>query len=516
MHNSYYFLRKLAPEVSRRIKGYAIVACFSQTRDELVIELNNGGESFFIQTSFSAELTAVNFPSSFHRARKNSVDLFPEVVMTRVVGVRHFQHERCFAIDLENDRTLLFKMQGRSGNVVLFQAGRAMALFQNQRTTDWETDLTALDRTIDFSHEAFLQHVDNLSSLYFTWGRPVWEYLAEQGFAAMNLDDKWKLIQATINQLESPKFYVVRQAASLEFSLLPRQHSESLSENPVEAVTQFVTQWNQEISFLRDKKKTIDQVREQFRQTENYIIKTRALLEQRKTDQHYQQWADLLMANLHHATPGSERVMLRDFYTDAPVEIKLKRELSWQKNAEVFYRKSKNQQIELQHLEQNLVAKQQRLDALQEELNNLMAATDWKELRSEQAHRRQADDTAEVQSHLPYREVVFKTFRIWIGKNAAANDEMLRRYSFKDDLWLHAKDVSGSHVLIKFQAGKPFPRDVIEYAASLAAGQSKRKHETLCPVTVTPRKFVRKRKGDPDGAVIVEREEVILVEPLAR
>jgi predicted ribosome quality control (RQC) complex YloA/Tae2 family protein len=47
----------------------------------------------------------------------------------------------------------------------------------------------------------------------------------------------------------------------------------------------------------------------------------------------------------------------------------------------------------------------------------------------------------------------------------------------------------------------------------LAAYHSKRKTDTLCPVAYTPKKYVRKRKGDPAGAVVVEREKVILVEP---
>ena len=101
-----------------------------------------------------------------------------------------------------------------------------------------------------------------------------------------------------------------------------------------------------------------------------------------------------------------------------------------------------------------------------------------------------------------------------MGKNAQANDTLTQKFGYKEDLWLHAKDVSGSHVLIKHQAGKNFPRDVIEFAASLAAYNSKRRNESLCPVIVTPKKYVRKRKGDPAGAVVVEREKVMMVVPL--
>jgi predicted ribosome quality control (RQC) complex YloA/Tae2 family protein len=77
---------------------------------------------------------------------------------------------------------------------------------------------------------------------------------------------------------------------------------------------------------------------------------------------------------------------------------------------------------------------------------------------------------------LPYREVEFNGYKIWIGKNAQNNDTLTLKYGYKEDLWLHAKDVAGSHVLIKHQAGKNFPKDVIERAAQLAAYYSKRKN----------------------------------------
>ena len=114
---------------------------------------------------------------------------------------------------------------------------------------------------------------------------------------------------------------------------------------------------------------------------------------------------------------------------------------------------------------------------------------------------------------MPYHEFEKSGFKIWVGKNAESNDTLTLKLSFKEDLWLHAKDVAGSHVLIKYQSGKKFPKDVIERAAQLAAYNSKRKTETLAPVVYTPKKYVRKRKGDPPGMVVVERETVIMVEP---
>ena len=100
-----------------------------------------------------------------------------------------------------------------------------------------------------------------------------------------------------------------------------------------------------------------------------------------------------------------------------------------------------------------------------------------------------------------------------MGKGARQNDELTQRHTHKDDLWLHAKDVAGSHVVVKYQSGKPFPETVIEKAAQLAAWYSKRKNDSMCPVLYTPKKYVRKPKGSAPGAVVVEREKVILVTP---
>lgn len=100
-----------------------------------------------------------------------------------------------------------------------------------------------------------------------------------------------------------------------------------------------------------------------------------------------------------------------------------------------------------------------------------------------------------------------------IGRNAKNNDLLTQRYTYKDDLWLHARDVTGSHVVVKYKAGKTFPKSVIERAAELAAWYSKRRTDSLCPVIVTPKKYVRKPKGLAEGQVLVEKEDVVLVVP---
>jgi predicted ribosome quality control (RQC) complex YloA/Tae2 family protein len=225
-------------------------------------------------------------------------------------------------------------------------------------------------------------------------------------------------------------------------------------------------------------------------------------------------WADLLMANLTQIRPGTDRITLPDFYTENHlIEIKLKKDLSPQKNAEIYYKKSKKQQSEIDRLQQTLASKEKDIVDTKDHLAKLASITELKNLRSF-VHAIGLStikkDSVEI---LPFHTFEYNGFKILVGKNAQSNDTLILTFGYKEDLWLHAKDVAGSHVLIKYQSGKKFPKDVIERAAQLAAYHSKRKTDSLCPVIVTPRKFVRKRKGDPAGSVIVAREEVILVEP---
>lgn len=209
-----------------------------------------------------------------------------------------------------------------------------------------------------------------------------------------------------------------------------------------------------------------------------------------------------------------KKITVSNFYQhDAPTEIKLKLDLSPQKNAEAFYRKSKNQHIELDRLQRAIEQKEKEIAGVKTKIDAVEAALDLKALRATIAAFGLGNQKEKQPEILPYHAFEFMGFKIWVGRNAQSNDTLTFKHSFKEDLWLHAKDVTGSHVLVKYQSGKPFPKDVIERAAELAAYNSKRKTESLCPVIVTPKKFVRKRKGDPAGAVVIDREEVILVEP---
>jgi predicted ribosome quality control (RQC) complex YloA/Tae2 family protein len=101
---------------------------------------------------------------------------------------------------------------------------------------------------------------------------------------------------------------------------------------------------------------------------------------------------------------------------------------------------------------------------------------------------------------------------IWVGRNSRQNDIVTFDRGSPADLWLHARDVPGAHVIIK-NDGRDIPDDVIERAAALAAYYSKLRDEKRVQVDMTQRKHVRKIKGGKPGMVTYRNESSLMVVP---
>lgn len=103
--------------------------------------------------------------------------------------------------------------------------------------------------------------------------------------------------------------------------------------------------------------------------------------------------------------------------------------------------------------------------------------------------------------------------RVFVGKNAKQNDELTLHFAHKEDLWFHARHVTGSHVVLRSGKLANIPQRAIEQAAELAAYFSDARTQAHAPVAYTRRKYVRKPRGAAPGAVKIDKEEVIIVTP---
>lgn len=544
MHTNYYFLRQLAPVLAKQLVGLRLMECFSQDRDEIVLVVAEAKgplsyyRPFFIKATLRPDFSGLFFPDSVRRARTNSVDLFTKVievdsadsavsdVMTTnrpgrlVTGVRSFLNERCLGIELADGYTLVFKFFGNRPNLLAFEQNTVVDLFNHRLVGDNGLRLDQLDRPIDQSYEAYVAAGYNHRVLFPTFGKEVNEWLAKQSSDQLTGIDQWTLVQHTLELLNASRFYLTLWHHQPTLSLLPLGDIQQETDNPVEAANRFFISFNGLNTFERERGAWLRLLDKRKKRAGALIDAAMQRLLNRDEGLSHEQMGHLLLANLHaiEVPPGMkspERLTVYDFYHEQPAILKLKPELSPQRNAENFYRKAKNEKIEEDHLTAQATAQEAELLKIDGQQQALSELSSLKELRRYVKQQGLTNDQAasELTADQLFKEVDVDGFRILIGRNARNNDLLTQRFAYKEDLWLHARDVAGSHVLIKYRAGKTFPRNVIERAAELAAWYSRRRTDSLCPVTVTPRKYVRKPKGLAEGQVLIEKESVVMVVP---
>ncbi len=514
MQNNYYFLRQLTKQLETKIVGLKLMECFSQEKDEMVLGFaaargkNRNYKEFYIKAVILPDFSCLYFTDKFERARRNSVDLFEQLMDLEVKGVRQFLNERCFSIDFEQDFSIVFKMYGTRSNIILLHNQEVIELFHSRIVSDKNLIVSQLDREINQSFERFLDEKQDYKKLFPTFGKVVNAQL-EVGRST------WQEIQKIISQLENPRYYLVRWEHQLHLSLLPVGEIMQEFEQPMEAMNAFYIAYNKVNTLDDEKVEVLRKLTKEKKQTDAYLQSTYLRMESLDSDIKNEEIGHIIMANLHQIEERAERVELFDFYRDNTIVIKLRSDLSPQKNAENFYRKSKNERIELEKITENINNREQLLTVINNHIENIEAAENLKSLRNYLKTNGLAPNTKlKVQSYRElFKRFEVEGFEILVGRNSKNNDLLTQQYAYKEDLWLHARDATGSHVVLKYKAGKKFPNSVIEAAASLAAYFSKRRNETLAPVIVTPKKFVRKPKGSADGQVIVEKEEVVMVEP---
>jgi len=491
-----------------------VVDCFSQQKEELIVAFQKVESVFFIQAHFQNTFSCLYFPEDFRRARQNSITLFQEIIGLKVTDVKSAINERCLLCTLEGGKTLVFKLFGNRANVLLFENEKVVKLFKNNLKLDWNLSLDLLNRTLHLDQSAFKAVEGNLSTFLPTLGKEAIAWLTKEGYSDMGLEDKWKSLTALLLHFEKAPIYIVTdEKGRPAISLLPEERYVERYDNPVEAVNAFFRRYIKDLHIHTVKEELVRDIDRRLKHSNAVVADSRKRLKEIRERIPLEQTADIIMANLHVLPQGAERVVLFDFYRNEEREIKLNTKLTPQKYAEVLYKKAKSRFKEIEVLERLIVQREEFILQLEADKEALVKIEDSKELKNYQSKYFKTKETERAEQEGPYKTYHYLGYKILVGKSARANEELTFKTGKKDDLWLHAKDVAGSHVIIQQRPGQNYPVPVIERAAALAAFYSKRKTDSLCPVMYTQRKFVRKIKGAAPGMVKVEKETVIMVVP---
>ncbi|MFU8860633.1 MAG: NFACT RNA binding domain-containing protein [Cyclonatronaceae bacterium] len=235
-----------------------------------------------------------------------------------------------------------------------------------------------------------------------------------------------------------------------------------------------------------------------------------------------EKFGHLLMAHLHVKPESPDNITVPDLYSGGNVRIPLDPAKSMAENAAWYYQKARKAKKSMDIAIGKRHEMQQKAHISEKLLESLIQLTDkrdpesldkWVE-QNEAAMEKLGLHEKEVEGKtFPFRRMQIGSYEIWIGKSSAGNDELLRA-SHKEDIWMHARGVAGSHLIIRMNRSATYPdKKVLEQVAGVAAWMSKARTTGLAPVIYAKRKHVRKPKGAAPGLAVVDREQVLLVKP---
>jgi len=234
------------------------------------------------------------------------------------------------------------------------------------------------------------------------------------------------------------------------------------------------------------------------------------------------QLGDILTANLHQMKKGQTTVTVTDFYDEdmGQIQVALSPLLSPQQNAAKYYKDYARMKTAEKELTRQIALGEQELTYLQsvlEELNRAETDGELEEIRRElQEGGYIKADTGKRKMKAgkipPMRFVSTDGYSIYVGRNNRQNDELTFGAARKDDIWLHASKVHGSHVIISCGGVTP-PDDTITQAAQLAAYYAETKGGQNIAVDVVPVKLVKKTPDRKPGMVIYHSHRTVIVNP---
>lgn len=257
-------------------------------------------------------------------------------------------------------------------------------------------------------------------------------------------------------------------------------------------------------------------------------VKKRDIQERTKKDTknmfNWKKKGELITANIYAVSQGMSSFKTIDFYDEnmKEIEITLDPTKTPAENAQAYFARYNKAKRTLAALEIQEKQNNEELEYLESVLNALEAAKedgDLVEIRTELADsgfvRRQAPKkgAAKPKKAKPLRYTSSDGFEIYVGKSNLQNDELTLRFADATDIWMHTKDIPGSHVIIRTNGTGEAPDKTLEEGANLAAFFSKAKTSSLVPVDYTLKKNVKKPNGAKPGMVIYLTNQTIYITP---
>lgn len=557
----------MADELSAALVGGRIDRVTQPERDELILAIRNNGKNMLLLLSASAGCARAHLTS-----QKKTGPLEPpalcmlmrkHVTGGRITAIRQVSCDRILEIEIEHhdelgDRAtkrLVCEFMGKHSNLIFIGAdGRIIdsARRVSEAMSSVREVLPGL-RYEDPPEHGKINYDSVTAARLFeemsVQGGPLWKVLArtisglstqfahELAFRATGSDDAHleecdlgavcRSVESTLSALRtetSPRILCNADGSAVDFSAIPYLSRPSLEAELFPTLSEAMDSFYRTRDVaerIHQKSTAIHRVlKNNIERCERKLaLQQEALLGSQRMEE-YRLKGELLTANLYLVKKGAKSVELPNYYEEGMpmLTVELDEKLSPGQNAQKYfklYQKARNAQTLAAEQIEKTSAELSYLEGQMDNLSKCLEESELFELREELeklGYVKVNRNRRQMKSLPPSKPMKFTSSSgrtILIGKNNLQNDK-LTFTAQPDEIWLHVKDMPGSHVIIVGE--EPDDQTLLE-AARLAAAYSKGAGSSQVPVDYTLRKYVKKPSGTKPGFVIYTHQRTLYVTP---
>ncbi len=547
-----FHIRRLCAELDPLLTGGVVNRISQADKDELTFIIYTGKSTVKLVLSTNASFARV----CLSETEKEPAPVAPNFCMLlrkhllggEILSVKQREFERIVEIEIfcKSDfssakRVLIAEIMGKYSNLILTENGTILGALKT-------TSLEAGARRVLFSGTKYLppEPQDKLSPFdtenlkkaeedffalkdrtednvaEFIFGRVAGIALpTAREMAKRRTQDLARFIGEFCQKEEILPHILVKDGAPSDFFAFPIVGGEA-RKSLLQAADEYYFYRETGKLFQEKKQRALSVVRAQNKKREKNLQDLLQRLKEAENAEEFKIKGEFVTANLYRLTQGMSEFTAQNWYSENAEEITVKLDplLSPSKNAQKYfkaYSKAKRTKEALLPRLKQEEAEKSYLDSILTSIERAENADDLKEIETELISLGLTRPPAQKiggkkkETVVPFREYLYKGYRIFAGRNNLQNDRLLRETN-GEDLWLHTQKYHSSHVVI-LENGTPIPDEVIKFAAEICAYYSDGKDGDKIPVDYCKKKFVKKPPKAKAGFVIYSNYSTALATP---
>lgn len=522
-------LNKIKTELENTLKGKSVNKVVQTS--SLAVSINFGKQRFILSCFPSLSLCYLSDIKEDNLLEENSsfaLNLKKYIVGSTLISINQLGYDRIliFTFSKLNELgeikiyNLYFEMMGKHSNLILttkenkvLDSIKRFSIEENPSRVlfpgiDYSTPyLEKKISPLDLSEERFFFEKSKKSLLKNVEG--LGKTLANSLLTLENLKE-------ILNDKISPKIFFNEHNEIVLATVLniePKEYSSVVEYSSFQELINFYLN-NQNLSntFKILKDKLLSCIKKEIKKSEKVILSIKKDLEEKKNFDRYRELGDILAASLYSLKKGMTEIELYDFYNDCMCTIPLDPLLTPQLNLEKIYKKYNKLKKGMEHNQKRLIEISDNLKyflGVESFINNSDSKENLKLIEEELSSQGYIKTTFKTKHKKNNNKHSLKTFNfgeisidgvlVRYGRNNLENDALTTKYSHREDMWFHCKDIPGTHAIVS--GSESLPEETIYNIAVFCGQQSKLPKGTKLTVDYTRVKYLNKPKGAKPGFV---------------